>query len=83
MQNIKIIKRLQNNDLIMETLDAVLPNAKLYIMNDEGGTMKVFTTSTIRFSKQTDSTIGNKILKKGAEIMAENQNPFSEFRSKV
>lgn len=26
--------------LIMETLETVLPNAKLYIMNDEGGTMK-------------------------------------------
>jgi membrane protease subunit HflK len=23
----------------METLETVLPNAKLYIMNDEGGTM--------------------------------------------
>lgn len=26
--------------LILETLETVLPNAKLYIMNDEGGTMK-------------------------------------------
>src|SRR5690606_26593790 len=26
--------------LILETLESVLPNAKLYIMNDEGGTMK-------------------------------------------
>lgn len=26
--------------LIIETLETVLPNAKLYIMNDEGGTMK-------------------------------------------
>lgn len=26
--------------IIMETLESVLPNAKLYIMNDEGGTMK-------------------------------------------
>ncbi len=26
--------------IIMETLETVLPNAKLYIMNDEGGTMK-------------------------------------------
>ncbi|MTD29592.1 FtsH protease activity modulator HflK [Planomicrobium sp. YIM 101495] len=26
--------------LVMETLEAVLPNAKIYIMNDEGGTMK-------------------------------------------
>lgn len=26
--------------IIMETLEAVLPDAKLYIMNDEGGTMK-------------------------------------------
>ncbi|SDH99491.1 membrane protease subunit HflK [Planococcus glaciei] len=26
--------------LVMETLETVLPNAKLYIMNDDGGTMK-------------------------------------------
>lgn len=26
--------------LVMETLEAVLPNAKIYIMNDDGGTMK-------------------------------------------
>lgn len=26
--------------IVMETLESVLPNAKLYIMNDEGGTMK-------------------------------------------
>lgn len=26
--------------IVMETLEAVLPNAKIYIMNDEGGTMK-------------------------------------------
>ncbi|RNF40860.1 FtsH protease activity modulator HflK [Planococcus salinus] len=26
--------------LVMETLESVLPNAKIYIMNDEGGTMK-------------------------------------------
>ena len=40
MPNTKIIKRLRDSDLVMETLDAVLPNAQIYIMNDEGGTMK-------------------------------------------
>ncbi|WP_144510947.1 FtsH protease activity modulator HflK [Bacillus sp. FJAT-22090] len=33
-------KEITKERLIMETLDAVLPNAQIYIMNDDGGTMK-------------------------------------------
>ena len=53
MPNTKTIKRLRNNDLVMETLDAVLPNAKLYIMNDDGGTMKYLPLQPVESTKQT------------------------------
>ncbi|AST92826.1 HflK protein [Sutcliffiella cohnii] len=39
--------------LILETLEHVLPNAEIYIMNDEGNTMKYFP---IRQSESTNST---------------------------
>ncbi|WP_277585498.1 FtsH protease activity modulator HflK [Psychrobacillus antarcticus] len=55
----KLFAEYQNNKeitkqrLVMETLDAVLPNANLYIMNDDGGTMKYLPLQTLESSKQT------------------------------
>ena len=37
----------------METLDAVLPNAQIYIMNDDGGTMKYLPLQPLESNKQT------------------------------
>lgn len=39
--------------LVMETLDAVLPNAQIYIMNDDGGTMKYLPLQPLETNKQT------------------------------
>ncbi|TQR19818.1 FtsH protease activity modulator HflK [Psychrobacillus vulpis] len=46
-------KEITRQRLIMETLDAVLPNAQIYIMNDEGGTMKYLPLQTMDSNKQT------------------------------
>lgn len=46
-------KEITKQRLVMETLDAVLPNAKLYIMNDDGGTMKYLPLQTLESAKQT------------------------------
>jgi len=45
-------KEITRQRLIMETLDAVLPNAQIYIMNDEGGTMKYLPLQPLDSSKQ-------------------------------
>ncbi|WP_298471442.1 FtsH protease activity modulator HflK [uncultured Psychrobacillus sp.] len=45
-------KEITRQRLVMETLEAVLPNAKIYIMNDEGGTMKYLPLQQIESSKQ-------------------------------
>ena len=46
-------KEITKQRLVMETLDAVLPNANLYIMNDDGGTMKYLPLQSLDASKQT------------------------------
>lgn len=46
-------KEITKQRLVMETLDAVLPNANLYIMNDDGGTMKYLPLQSLETSKQT------------------------------
>ena len=46
-------KEITRQRLIMETLDAVLPNAQIYIMNDEGGTMKYLPLQPLDSNKQT------------------------------
>jgi modulator of FtsH protease HflK len=46
-------KEITKQRLVMETLDAVLPNANLYIMNDDGGTMKYLPLQSLEASKQT------------------------------
>ncbi|MCK1996664.1 FtsH protease activity modulator HflK [Psychrobacillus psychrodurans] len=45
-------KEITKQRLVMETLDAVLPNANLYIMNDDGGTMKYLPLQSLEASKQ-------------------------------
>ena len=45
-------KEITKQRLVMETLDAVLPNANLYIMNDEGGTMKYLPLQSLDPAKQ-------------------------------
>ena len=39
-------KEITRQRLVMETLDSVLPNAQIYIMNDEGGTLKYLPLQT-------------------------------------
>ena len=46
-------KEITKQRLVMETLDAVLPNANLYIMNDDGGTLKYLPLQTLESAKQT------------------------------
>ncbi|ALC84744.1 phage tail protein [Bacillus sp. FJAT-22090] len=46
-------KEITKQRLVMETLEAVLPNAKIYIMNDEGGTMKYLPLQSLESTKQT------------------------------
>ncbi|MEK4486711.1 FtsH protease activity modulator HflK [Psychrobacillus sp. FSL H8-0484] len=46
-------KEITRQRLVMETLDAVLPNAQIYIMNDDGGTMKYLPLQTLESTKQT------------------------------
>ncbi|QUG42328.1 FtsH protease activity modulator HflK [Psychrobacillus sp. INOP01] len=46
-------KEITKQRLVMETLEAVLPNTKMYIMNDEGGTMKYLPLQSLDTSKQT------------------------------
>ncbi|KQL32637.1 MULTISPECIES: FtsH protease activity modulator HflK [Bacillaceae] len=45
-------KEITKQRLVMETLEAVLPNAKIYIMNDEGGTMKYLPLQSLESTKQ-------------------------------
>lgn len=45
-------KEITKQRLVMETLEAVLPNAKMYIMNDEGGTMKYLPLQSLDTTKQ-------------------------------
>ncbi|MET0959788.1 MAG: FtsH protease activity modulator HflK [Psychrobacillus psychrotolerans] len=45
-------KEITKQRLVMETLDAVLPNANLYIMNDDGGTMKYLPLQSLDATKQ-------------------------------
>ncbi|PZX06980.1 protease FtsH subunit HflK [Psychrobacillus insolitus] len=46
-------KEITKQRLVMETLDAVLPNAQIYIMNDDGGTMKYLPLQPVESTKQT------------------------------
>ncbi|TQR04277.1 FtsH protease activity modulator HflK [Psychrobacillus soli] len=46
-------KEITRQRLVMETLDAVLPNAQIYIMNDDGGTMKYLPLQQLESNKQT------------------------------
>lgn len=46
-------KEITRERLIMETLDAVLPNAQIYIMNDTDGTMKYLPLQSLESKKQT------------------------------
>ncbi|MFF2755169.1 FtsH protease activity modulator HflK [Psychrobacillus sp. NPDC058041] len=46
-------KEITRQRLIMETLDAVLPNAHIYIMNDESGTMKYLPIQAMDQNKQS------------------------------
>jgi modulator of FtsH protease HflK len=43
--------------LILETLDQVLPNAEIYIMNDDGNTMKYFPIRPLEEQKQTPPVV--------------------------
>ena len=45
-------KEITKQRLVMETLDAVLPSANLYIMNDDGGTMKYLPLQSLEAAKQ-------------------------------
>ncbi|QFF99678.1 FtsH protease activity modulator HflK [Psychrobacillus glaciei] len=51
-------KEITRERLIMETLDVVLPNAQIYIMNDESGTMKYLPLQTLESKKQTNPPTG-------------------------
>lgn len=46
-------KEITKQRLIMETLDTVLPGAQIYIMNDEGGTMKYLPLQAMDQNKQS------------------------------
>lgn len=46
-------KEITRQRLVMETLDAVLPNAQIYIMNDDGGTMKYLPLQPMESNKQS------------------------------
>lgn len=46
-------KEITKQRLVMETLEAVLPNTKMYIMNDEGGTMKYLPLQSLDTTNQT------------------------------
>lgn len=39
--------------LIIETLERVLPNAEMYIMNDDGNTLKYFPIRPLEKEKET------------------------------
>ena len=47
MKNIKTNKEITRQRLILETLEQVLPKAKIYIMNDTGETVKYLPLTTI------------------------------------
>ncbi len=55
--------------LILETLDAVLPSAQIYIMNDEGGTMKYLPIQPVE---------GNKAVPPKVEAPAEQNTTKTE-----
>ena len=48
MNNIANNKEITRERLIIETLEQVLPNAKIYIMNDDSGTMKYLPLQTLQ-----------------------------------
>ena len=52
-------KEITRQRLVMEILDAVLPNANLYIMNDEGGTMKYLPLQSLESTKQAAPPANN------------------------
>ncbi|MBD8068942.1 FtsH protease activity modulator HflK [Bacillus sp. PS06] len=43
--------------LVLETLDQVLPGAEIYIMNDDGNTMKYFPIRPLEEQKQTPAVV--------------------------
>ncbi len=45
-------KEITRQRLVMETLDSVLPGAKIYIMNDDGGAMKYLPLQPLESTKQ-------------------------------
>ena len=84
MQNIKNNKEITKQRLSDGNIRCGITKCKIYIMNDDGGTMKYLPLQPVESTKQTTppAATRNRIRKREWTIMADNKNPFSNLEEK-